>query len=238
MASYNWAVSRSSLEVGTHSLLIRSIKDANGCQNFYESDTSAVKIAVSSPPTIIPLESAADYCVGEHVSFSLSGQAPFEVFYNFQNRERKAKVTGSEFRRIAESPGEFTVTGISDSAMGSGKCRARKDITKFIHPYPSVKISHGRTLVSDIHEGGEVEIEFEFTGTPPFEFTYTRSENTKKGQRPRVLETRHDSSSDFSKRVRASDEGTYEVVAIKDRYCAYARDNQAYSGKGQKMLQY
>lgn len=236
--TYNWEVSRSSLEVGTHALSIRSIKDANGCQSYYESDPSGVKIAVSSPPTIIPLESTADYCVGEHVSFSLSGQAPFEVFYNFQNRERKAKVTGSEFRRIAESPGEFTVTGISDSAMGSGKCRARKDITKFIHPYPSVKISHGRTLVSDIHEGGEVEIHFEFTGTPPFEFTYTRSENAKKGQKARVLETRHDSSSEFSKTVRASDEGTYEVVAIKDRYCAYARDNQGYGGKGQKMLQY
>lgn len=236
--TYNWEISRSSLDVGSHALSIKSIKDANGCQSYYDTDPSGVRIAVSSPPTIIPLESTTDYCVGEHVSFSLSGHAPFEVFYNFQNRERKAKVSGSEFRRIAESAGEFTVNGISDSAMGSGKCRARKEITKFIHPYPSVKISHGRTLVSDIHEGGEVEILFEFTGTPPFEFTYTRSENVKKGQKPRVLETRHDSSSEFSKQIRASDEGTYEVVAIKDRYCAYARDNQAYGGKGQKMLQY
>lgn len=236
--TYNWEISRSSLEVGSHSLAIKSIKDGNGCQNYYETDPTGVRIAVSSPPTIIALESTADYCVGEHVSFSLSGQAPFEVFYSFQKKERKAKVSGSEFRRIAESAGEFTITGVSDSAMGSGKCRARKDITKFIHPYPSVKISHGRTLVSDIHEGGEVEILFEFTGTPPFEFTYTRSENARKGQKPRVLETRHDSSSEFSKQIRASDEGTYEVVAIKDRYCAYARDNQAYGGKSQKLLQY
>lgn len=230
---YSWAISRSTLDVGSHALQIRSIKDGHGCQNFIDSDPSAVRIAVSSPPTIIPLESSTDYCVGEHVSFSLSGQAPFEVFYNFQKRERKAKISSSEFRRIAESPGEFTITGISDSAMGgSGKCRARKDITKFIHPYPSVKISHGRTLISDIHEGGEVEILFEFTGTPPFEFTYTRSENVKKkGHKPKVLETRHDSSSEFSKRVRASDEGTYEVVAIKDRYCAYAKDSRDH-GKG------
>ena len=31
--------------------------------------------------TIIPLESQADYCVGERLSFSLSGHAPFDVFY-------------------------------------------------------------------------------------------------------------------------------------------------------------
>ncbi|KPI44533.1 Nucleoporin [Cyphellophora attinorum] len=251
--SYAWPLSRSSLDIGSHNVQIRGIKDAHNCQNFLESDSSAVRIAVSSPPTIIPLESQTDYCVGEHVSFSLSGQAPFEVFYNFNKKERKAKISsGSEFRRIAESPGEFTITGVSDSAMGRGSspgksCRARKDITKFIHPYPSVKISHGRTLVSDIHEGGEVEILFEFTGTPPFEFTYTRSENVGvkgkgAGSRAKVLETRHDTSSEFSKRVRASDEGTYEVVAIKDRYCAYARDSQGSGGggggKGQKLLQY
>jgi nucleoporin POM152 len=36
---------------------------------------------------------------------------------------------------------------------------------------PTVKISKGKTSVVDIHEGGDVEILFEFTGTPPFEFT-------------------------------------------------------------------
>jgi nucleoporin POM152 len=237
--SYIYSLSRSSLELGTHTVSIRSVKDTRGCQNILETDLSSVRISVSSPPTIIPLESAQDYCVGEHVSFSLSGQAPFEVFYSFQSRERKARVTTNEFKRIAESPGDFTITGVSDSAMGSGKCRARKEIRKTIHPYPSVMISRGKTLVSDIHEGGDVEINFEFTGTPPFEFTYTRSENVKKGRLGRVLETRNDRSQDFSKTIRASDEGTYEVVAIKDRYCAYARDSQwQKGGKAQKLLQY
>ena len=237
--SYTYTLSRSSLDLGTHIVSIRSVKDSLGCQSILESDPSSVRIAVSSPPTIIPLGSASDYCVGEHVSFSLSGQAPFEVYYNFQNRERKARVTTSEFKRIAESPGDFVITGVSDSAMGGGKCRASKEIRKTIHPYPSVMISRGKTLVSDIHEGGDVEIHFEFTGTPPFEFTYIRSENVRKGKVPKVLETRHDTSHEFSKVVRASDEGTYEVVAIKDRHCAYARDGQGRSGgKGQKLLQY
>lgn len=198
-----------------------------------------MRVHVSSPPTIIPLESQEHYCVGEHVSFSLSGQAPFDVFYTFQSRERKARVSGTEFRRLAESPGEFTITGVSDAAMGSGKCRARKDIRKHIHPFPSVEIGQGRTVVSDIHEGGEVDIEFRFTGTPPFEFTYTRSENPvrgKKGSKSRILETRHDTSEAFSKMIRASDEGIYEVVSIKDRFCSYTKPSHKAAAGGGGLL--
>ncbi|RMZ82309.1 hypothetical protein DV738_g1819, partial [Chaetothyriales sp. CBS 135597] len=232
--TYSYALSRSSLDLGIHTISVRSVKDSRGCENLIESDPSSVRVSVSSPPQIIPLESKTDYCVGEHVSFSLSGQAPFEILYTFQDRERKAKVSGNEFKRIAESPGEFVITGISDSVMGGGgKCKARKDITKSIHAYPSVEIGHGDTVISDIHAGGEVDMVFHFTGTPPFEFTYTRSETVARGV-GRVLETRSERSDEFTKVVRASDEGTYEVVAIKDRYCAYAKPGWA--AGGQKRL--
>lgn len=171
--TFSWSLSRAAFDLGTHNLQIRSVKDSRSCESILDTGSSSVRIHVSSPPTIVPLESAVDYCVGDRVSFSLSGQAPFDVFYNFQNRERKAHITSHEFKRIAESPGEFVITGVSDAAMGtSGKCKARKDIRKSIHPYPSVRISRGKTLISDIHEGGEVDIHFDFTGTPPFEFTY------------------------------------------------------------------
>ncbi|KAK5263785.1 hypothetical protein LTR99_010870 [Exophiala xenobiotica] len=242
--TYAWPLSRSTLDLGTHSVCIRSVKDARGCETILESDPSSVRIFVSSPPTILSLESHDDYCVAEHVSFSLSGQPPFDVFYTFQGRERKARVSGNEFRRLAESPGEFVITGVSDSAMGNGKCRARKDIKKIIHPYPTVEMGRGKTLVSDIHEGGEVDISFSFTGTPPFEFTYIRSENPKKSSRhaPKVLETRHDTCDEFSKVIRASDEGVYEVVSIKDRYCSYTKPSHKNAGGagsgGQKRLTY
>lgn len=167
--SLSWTLPRRTLDLGTHSVSIRSIKDSRGCARTLDQDPSSVRIRVSNPPTIIPLESQTDYCVGEHVSFSLSGQAPFNIFYNFQDRERKASSSSTTFRRIADGPGEFTIIGVSDSA--SGKCRAEKDIRKVIHPMPSVKISRGRESRVEIHEGGEVEIMFEFTGTPPFEFT-------------------------------------------------------------------
>lgn len=167
--SFSWNMLRRGLDLGTHSVNIRKVKDSRGCEQVVEDDASAVRIMVSDPPTIIPLESQTDYCVGEHVSYSLSGQPPFDVFYRFQGQERKARASSTTFRRIAEYPGEFTITGISDNA--SGKCKAEKNLTKYIHPMPTVKISKGKTSVVDIHEGGDVELQFEFTGTPPFEFT-------------------------------------------------------------------
>jgi nucleoporin POM152 len=166
---YSWTYSRSGLDLGTHVVNLRSVTDSRGCEKTIDHDTSSVRIMVSDPPAIIPLESHTDFCVGERVSYSLSGQPPFDVFYKFQGKDRKASSSGTTFRRIAEQPGDFTITAISDNA--SGKCKASKAITKIIHPMPSVKISKGKTAIADIHEGGEVEILFEFTGTPPFEFT-------------------------------------------------------------------
>lgn len=166
---HNLPIPRRYLDLGQHVVSIHKVRDARGCQRTIENDTSSVRVAVSDVPTIIPLESQVDYCVGERISYSLSGQAPFEVFYTFDGMKRKATSQSTNFRRIAEAPGEFTITGVSDAA--SGKCEAHKNITKIIHEMPSVKISKGLVSVVDIHEGGEAEIQFEFWGTPPFEFT-------------------------------------------------------------------
>jgi len=148
--------------------------------------------------------------------------------------QRKAKSPGTTFRRIAEKPGNFTITAISDK---SSDCRARTEISKFIHEMPSVKISKGKQVEVDIHEGGEAEILFEFWGTPPFEFTYTRSTNARRGVKSQVLETRHEVSYEHSKTIQSSQEGTYEVVAIKDKFCAFSTQ-KAETKSGQKLLQF
>lgn len=166
---HNLPIPRRHLDLGQHVVSIRKVRDARGCQRSIEYDASSVRVAVSDVPTIIPLESKADYCVGERISFALSGHAPFDVFYTFDGTKRKASSRTSDFRRIAEKPGEFIITGVSDGA--SGRCKAHKDITKVIHQMPSVRISNGQVSTVDIHEGGEAELQFEFWGTPPFEFT-------------------------------------------------------------------
>lgn len=167
--NYLLPLPRDHLHLGHHEVSIHMVRDFRGCQRTTELDGSTVKVVVSDTPTIVPLESQTDYCVGERISFSLSGHAPFDVFYDFNDVQRKAHIQNTIFRRIAEQPGRFTITGVSDNA--SGKCKAHTDLTKIIHEMPSVRISQGTNAITEIHEGGEVDIMFEFWGTPPFEFT-------------------------------------------------------------------
>ncbi|KAH9890848.1 hypothetical protein F4778DRAFT_796352 [Xylariomycetidae sp. FL2044] len=226
---YGIQIPRQYLKLGAQQVRIRKVRDARGCQAKLDTGGQAVHIQLYEAPAIYPLEPRVDYCVGERIAYTLSGTPPFEVSYEFGGKKMKAKSQTTNFRRVAESEGQFTITSISDKAS---ECRAAVNVTKYIHPMPSVKISKGRVIQVDIHEGSEVEILFEFWGTPPFEFTYTRSTNARKGQKSQVLETRHDVSEDYSKVITASLEGTYEVVAIKDRYCAFSTLNAESGSSG------
>ncbi|KAI5859919.1 hypothetical protein GGS23DRAFT_254082 [Durotheca rogersii] len=217
--SYGIQIPRQYLKLGGQQIRIRKVRDARGCQQKTETGGPVVHIQLFEAPSIYPLEQRKDYCVGERIAYTLSGTPPFEVQYEFGGRVMKAKSTNTNFRRVAEMPGDFTIASISDKGS---ECRAAVNLTKTIHPLPSVRISKGRVIQVDIHEGSEVEILFEFWGTPPFEFTYTRSTNERKGQKSQVLETRHDISYEHSKVITASLEGTYEVVAIKDQHCAFS----------------
>lgn len=158
------------LALGMHSVIIRKVRDSRGCQRKMELNAPQVQVSVADIPSITQLEEQVDYCVGDRISYTLSGTPPFNVFYTFQDHERKATVHSTEFRRIAEKPGFFVVTALSDQ-RSTDACKARTAITKVVHEMPSVRISKGRTATVDIHEGGDAEILFEFGGTPPFHFT-------------------------------------------------------------------
>ncbi|GME38840.1 nucleoporin pom152 [Neofusicoccum parvum] len=214
------------LHLGMSSLSIRKVRDARGCRNkpalsSASRDAPRVQIAVHNAPSIAPLDTRTDFCVGDRLSYALSGAVPFSVFYTFNGASLKATSQGTTFRRLAEKPGAFTITGVADSAS---HCRASTHLAATIHEMPSARVSRGKETRVDIHEGGEAEILFEFGGTPPFEFTYTRSTNARPGQRSRVLETRTLTSAEFSLRIKASEEGTYEVISIRDAWCAFSKN--------------
>ena len=158
------------LALGTHSVAIRKVQDSRGCQRIIDLNAPRVQVSVADIPSISPLEDQGDYCVGDRIAFTLSGTPPFSVFYTFQGHERKASVPSTEFKRIAEKPGIFDVTAVSDQ-RSTDACRAKLEITKAIHEMPSVRVSKGTTATVDIHEGSVAEILFEFGGTPPFHFT-------------------------------------------------------------------
>jgi nucleoporin POM152 len=239
---HNLQIPRRYLRAGHSHLTIRRVRDSRGCQSRVDPNVqlSRIQISVHDPPDITPLESRTDFCVGDRLSFRLSGVTPFTVFYTFEGSTKKATASDATFKRLAERPGEFVITGVSDS---SSKCKFSTHLEKIIHPLPSVKVSQGRETYVDIHEGGEAEILFEFTGTPPFEFTYTRSENAPRSgsgsnKRGVVLETKTERTEEHSIRIKASEEGTYEVISVRDKWCAVSKGGVGTneSGRGQKLL--
>ena len=167
---YNLHIPHRVLALGTHSVAIRKVQDSRGCRRTLDLSAPQVQISVADIPSISPVEDQEDYCVGDRIAYTLSGTPPFSVFYTFQDQERKASIPSTEFRRIAEKPGLFVVTAVSDQ-RSTDACKARTKITKVIHEMPSVRVSKGRIATVDIHEGGVAEILFEFGGTPPFHFT-------------------------------------------------------------------
>lgn len=220
------------LRQGQSHLTIRKVRDSRGCQSLPLSSARSttppprVQISVHDPPTITPVESKTDFCIGEKPSFRLSGSPPFTIYYTFASRDRKAVIYDTTFSRWAEGAGNFTITAISDSASD---CRAPVSVTKTIHAVPQAHIARGKQEVTDIHEGGTAELVFTLEGEPPFEFTYTRSSLPVRGKSV-VLETRTEVSESKVVRVAASEEGEYEVISVRDRWCAASKAG----GKGKK----
>jgi nucleoporin POM152 len=231
---YDLRLPRKHLKPGHSHLTIRRVRDGRSCQSKADPSVppSRVQISVHDPPQIVPLEIKTDFCVGERISYQLEGVPPFTVFYTFEGSARKATSKKPIFRRLAERPGEFVITGLADS---SSACRFSTELHKTVHALPSVKMSQGRESVVDIHEGGEAEIVLDFAGEPPFEFTYTRSETLRGGKKGRVLETKTDRTEEHRIRLRASEEGTYEVVSVRDRWCGVRKGGSGEKG-GDKLL--
>ncbi|KAF2717861.1 hypothetical protein K431DRAFT_315434 [Polychaeton citri CBS 116435] len=227
-------VPRRSLQLGKSQIFLRRVSDARGCSRILDS-TSRVQISVHDAPTVSPLENQEHYCIGERINFQLAGTPPYTVFYSFEGQHRKAQVPSSTFRRLAEKPGTFVITGLQDSAS---QCKSSTNIAKHIHGMPSVRVSKGRDTYVDIHEGGQTEIQFDFGGEPPFEFTWTRSTNAERGKKSVVLDMKSEISEDHSLKITAGQEGTYEVVSIRDRHCSYSKPGfKGISGKAQKLLE-
>ncbi|PWW80579.1 hypothetical protein C7212DRAFT_290383 [Tuber magnatum] len=223
---FNFRIPSHALTLGSHAVSVLKVKDARGCVR-KTMEGPHVMVAVADMPTISPSSQQTNYCVGDRISFTLSGVPPFAVEYEWNGVLMKAHNQPSEFARVAEKPGNFTITGLQDSASD---CKVNVGLTQIVREVPSVRISDGYTVVRGIPEGDQAEIHFDFYGTPPFTFTYTRSEIAKKGSKPRILEMHSQTTDGYKYSMFASQEGTYEVVSIEDNYCSYAA-GKANSGR-------
>lgn len=235
--THNLKIPHKYLKDGQSHISIRNVRDARGCESLrttdYAAPTPRVQVAMHDAPSITSLETHDDYCVGDYVSFRLAGTPPFEIFYTFKGKPRTATSNSQTFRRIIDEPGAFTIEAIADA---SSDCRSKvTNVHKTFHAKPRGAVSKGRDTRRDIHEGGEDEIVFDFVGTPPFEFSYVRRAEGRKGQ---VLETRTERTGERSVSRKVSAEGEYELVSLRDAYCLTTKQRGAGGGgkEGQKLL--
>ncbi|ODV84456.1 hypothetical protein CANARDRAFT_8444 [[Candida] arabinofermentans NRRL YB-2248] len=236
------------LNIGSHIVSIIEIEDGNGCiSNDFEKEE--ITVLVNDVPKIRHLidESTIEhqllqqsvigddsmgsnyYCVGDHITYLLSGVPPFTVYYKFNDNTQRVEVTSNYFKRRASKEGDLSVLALSDSSSKNclvnfttpttedGNSNKRLDLNAKIYDLPSVEISHGDSIEEDIHEGDNVEIIFNFVGHPPFKLTYVRTDLTEPD---RIVETEVvDGIYDYEYRIWAKMEGVYEAVEVQDAYC-------------------
>ncbi|GAA5892621.1 hypothetical protein JCM5296_006177 [Sporobolomyces johnsonii] len=225
ISSHTWPVSLPySLHDPTpHSISVRRIVDAHGCETLLEpsvsSKTTAV-IPVAETATIAPVLAQTDHCVGDFLDFVVMGAPPFTVKYEFEGKKHTVPLSGSKFQRLAAEPGTFKIISVGH---GEDQCRSSQvNLVKHIHPIPSAKVSTGDAVVVDIREGDQTEIVFSFEGTPPFAFTYSRRAPQDRSKDRKVLETHTVTGiEDKSYSIFTSQEGTYSVSYIADAFCSY-----------------
>ncbi|KAG8886558.1 hypothetical protein FRB98_001250 [Tulasnella sp. 332] len=99
------------------------------------------------------------------------------------------------------------------------------DIEVTVHPIPTGSVSSGQSREDIIREGDQATITFVLSGTPPFTFTYQRTElpSAKRSHHAlKVLETHTVSgftSSTYS--IYSAQEGTWTITFIADKFCRF-----------------
>ncbi|CAO3619237.1 unnamed protein product [Cunninghamella blakesleeana] len=213
---------------GKYMIELLRIQDANHCASdvSHLPDTKLTLDALGIA-TITALDSCSEMCVGDQLEYSLSGEGPFTIVYEFNGQREKVKSTTTKFSMIADEPGNLTIVSVGNQR---NKCQSfPKDTSTVIHPVPSSFVSGGKDIIENIHEGEMVQAIVDLVGTPPFDFEWKRSEliwdHAKKHHyKGRVLESHvvH-GVEDYRYAINTSTEGVIEVVSIKDKYCQYPR---------------
>lgn len=204
---------------GSHTVSLRKVVDANGCERLFERfGPSSATVEVAETASIAAVSQKAHHCVGDTLDFVLQGSPPWTVRYEFEGKKSSATVSTSVFSRLAKEPGLFRITGVSHQL---DQCTTRIDsVSKLVRAVPTVRMSSGANVVQDLREGDQTEITFEFTGEPPFTFTYARE--TPGGGK--VLES-HTVTGIMEKRysIYAREEGTWKVTYVQGPFACALR---------------
>ncbi|ORX58777.1 hypothetical protein DM01DRAFT_1282670 [Hesseltinella vesiculosa] len=213
---------------GKYQIDLVQIQDANGCTtNVAGQPGSSMIVDALDIATITPLGACGHVCVGDSLEYSLSGDGPFVIDYDFNGRVSHIKSASNKLSLLADRSGNLTIVSVGNQR---NQCQSKpKYLSSQIHPVPSSLVSDGKDLLENIQEGEVVQAVVKLHGTPPFDFEWQRSElifdHAKKHHyKGNVLESHvvH-GVQEHEYHISTSTEGIIEVVSIKDRYCQYPR---------------
>ncbi len=181
---------------GTYSLV--SVDDAN-CSG---EAVGNVTVSTFEAPTA-SISGGGNVCEGEsaQLSIDLTGTAPWSITYTDGTTETSVS-SSTDVYSFAAGPGTYNLVSVND-ANCSGEAVGNATISTL--EAPTATISGG----GNICEGQTASINFSFTGTAPFNFTYSDGVTNF---------TETSSSTIFSIDVSLS--GTYTLVSISDADCS------------------
>ncbi|KAG9036801.1 hypothetical protein FRB95_007899 [Tulasnella sp. JGI-2019a] len=224
---HDWKVNLPSYRfrsMGATLVTIDTVTDSSPCSEAtIDPAKRSIWVDVAETAAIVPFDRKNDYCVGDPVSFQLEGTPPWTVKYSLNRHTQEVQAKQSKFTRIPDVPGTLKVLSI---AHQQNMCKkVVDDIEVTVHAIPTASVSFGKSYEDIIREGEQATITFELSGTPPFTFTYQRTElptGKKSRHAPKVLET-HTVSGISSKTysIYSAQEGTWTVTFIADKFCRY-----------------
>lgn len=207
-------------EVGRYEISILSVSDASGCDYVFEDDSIlSTTVEVVETARVVPVTHETDYCVGDTLDFLLQGKSPWIVEYEWAKRVYTVTSSAARFSRAAEAEGLFAIRSVAlKDRAGNAQCQRPVHIERKVHALPTVRIDDG---TDNLREGDQpVVFGVHFTGTPPFTFSYTRSETVN--GRSRIMETQTITDI-WSERyaISSSAPGDYAVTSVADKYCRF-----------------
>lgn len=121
-----------------HSILLRRVKDAHGCETLIDPSSSSssaaggasgaalktsVALQVAEVATITPVSPQEDHCVGDALEFIVQGSPPFTVKYEFDGKQHAVPLSSGKFQRLAAAPGTFRILSVGH---GEDQCRSNQ----------------------------------------------------------------------------------------------------------------
>ncbi|CAG8445798.1 21903_t:CDS:10 [Dentiscutata erythropus] len=221
---YNFHPSTRFAKIGNYTITLVHIVDSHGCSNTLQGPNNKISIQVTDVASIDRTFLQQIHCVGDLLIYKLQGMIPYNITREYNGEVLHTISKTHTYTFGADKPGNMTITKVCH--QGNQCCGYVSNLTEIIYDLPTAIVSEGKDIISDIREGDKTEIIVNFIGTPPFEFTYTRSElliNEKKERKPgRVLETLTVLNiHQYQHSIFTSQQGVFQVTRVKDRYCEY-----------------